>query len=117
MPVQPQPQFQFSVALPVLMIGGVMTVLALIALVRSLRQRQLPPERTDPVTYGFPVVSDADAPRQVEEIGTGPGRYRVVGVVRETGTDTTMYVEAITPANAKVKAELKGVIVTEVEKA
>jgi hypothetical protein len=52
----------------------------------------------------------------VQEIGRGPGRYRIVGVVAATGTDIRMYVDAETPANAKVKAELKGVIVTEVEK-
>ena len=76
---------------------------------------------------GFPVVTEAGAadvvvedvrtaPAPVQEVGRGPGRYRIVGVVAATGTDIRMYVNAETPANAKVKAELKGVIVTEVEK-
>jgi hypothetical protein len=75
--------------------------------------------------HGFPVVTEAGVqpgagesgqPVPVQDIGRGPGRYRILGVVAATGTDIQMYVSAETPANAKVKAELKGVIVTEVEK-
>ena len=77
--------------------------------------------------HGFPVVMEAGAsdvavdagqkaPTPVQEVGRGPGRYRIVGVVAATGTDNRMYVNAATPANAKVKAELKGVIVTEIQK-
>jgi hypothetical protein len=70
--------------------------------------------------HGFPVVTEPSAMGEagwpVQDIGRGPGRYRIVGVVAATGTDIRMYVDAETPANAKVKAELKGVIVTEVEK-
>jgi hypothetical protein len=81
-------------------------------------------QQTAPV-HGFPVVTEPGAipgagemggPLRVQDIGRGPGRYRIVGVVSATGTDIRMYVDAETPANAKVKAELKGVIVTEVEK-
>lgn len=45
-----------------------------------------------------------------------PGRYRILGVVAATGTDTKMYIEAESLANARVKAELRGVIVTDIVK-
>ncbi|NQV80625.1 MAG: hypothetical protein HQ495_08725 [Alphaproteobacteria bacterium] len=41
-------------------------------------------------------------------------RYTIRGVDRETGMDTERSILADTPANAKVKAELKGIVVTEV---
>jgi hypothetical protein len=56
-----------------------------------------------PAPGGFPVVAD------------GPGRYRVSGVDRESKMDTSMVVTAESADNAKVKAELEGVIVTKVE--
>ena len=67
-----------------------------------------------PGVYGFPVVTDAPAP--VQPIGTGRGRYRVAGVVAETKVDVTLHIHADSPANAKVKAELSGVVVTDVTK-
>ena len=47
----------------------------------------------------------------------GPGRYKIIGVVAKSGTDTKMYIEPERLANAKVKAELRGVIVTDIMKA
>jgi hypothetical protein len=73
-----------------------------------------PPQPRDDRTGGFPVT--ALPALTVREGEDGPGRYRVVGVVRATGADTKMYVEAMSLANAKVKAELMGVIVTEIVK-
>ena len=64
--------------------------------------------------YGFPVVADAPAP--VQPIGTGRGRYRIAGVVAETKVDVSLRIDADSPANAKVKAELSGVVVTDVTK-
>ena len=37
-------------------------------------------------------------------------------MVRQTGVDIKMHVVAATLANAKVKAELKGVVVTQIDK-
>jgi hypothetical protein len=91
----------------------------------AARQRQREAAERGEGSYGFPVVREADvvpvAARSgpavpVQEIGRGPGRYRIVGVVAATGTDIQMYLHAETPANAKVKAELKGVVVTDVVK-
>jgi hypothetical protein len=45
------------------------------------------------------------------------GNYRVVGVDRESGMDTTWYTTAASAANAKVKGELQGIVVTEVTRA
>jgi len=58
-------------------------------------------------TAPVPVVTTADA---------GPGRYRVVGVDRATKLDTTWHVEADSVANARVKAELEGIVVTGIER-
>jgi hypothetical protein len=41
-------------------------------------------------------------------------KFTVKGVERETATDTVLVVESETMANAKVKAELKGIVVTEI---
>lgn len=49
-------------------------------------------------------------------INDGAGRYVVVGVDRETKMDTTWRVEASNRANAQVKAELEGIIVTSIER-
>jgi hypothetical protein len=43
------------------------------------------------------------------------GNFKIVGVDRETKMDVTTYVSADNSANAKVKAELEGIIVTKVE--
>lgn len=47
----------------------------------------------------------------------GPGRFCVVGVDRDSGLDTELVVDAVSAANARVKAELKGVVVTDVVRA
>ncbi len=46
----------------------------------------------------------------------GPGRFRVVGVNRQTGEDAELVLEAQSLANAKVKGELKGIAVTAVDR-
>ena len=45
------------------------------------------------------------------------GRFKIRGVVKATGQDIKTYVDAETAANARVKAVLKGIIVTSVERA
>jgi hypothetical protein len=56
----------------------------------------------------FPVIAATEA--------DGPGTYRVVGVDKNTRADREMTIDAASRANAQVKAELDGVIVTSVEK-
>jgi len=73
-----------------------------------------PDEPPRPRTYGFPVVPRPALP--VQDGQDGPGRYRIVGVDCDTGEDVELHVDALTMANAKVKAELKGVIVTQIRK-
>jgi hypothetical protein len=46
----------------------------------------------------------------------GEGMYCVVGVDKESGMDTTWHVHAVSAANAKVKGELQGIIITQVTK-
>ena len=63
---------------------------------------------------GFPVL--AAVPVQVP---AGPpegqgGTFRIVGVDRATGGDVDLLIPAATVANAHVKAELRGIVVTEV---
>jgi hypothetical protein len=64
----------------------------------------------------------ADAIKHVELIPDyspptdGPGRYRVQGVDRNSEHDKTLDIEADSAANARIKAELQGVIVSSVTK-
>jgi hypothetical protein len=59
----------------------------------------------NPAPPAFPVI-----------MPDGPGQYRIIGIVRATKADTTWLCEAQSADNAKVKAELEGIIVTRVEK-
>jgi type II secretory pathway component PulF len=56
----------------------------------------------------FPVI-----PLAMED---DPGLYRVGGVLRETEQEVEWQIEAQTRANAVAKAELRGLVVTKVEK-
>jgi hypothetical protein len=58
-------------------------------------------------------VSSVQAQPEQQQ-ASGPTRFRVVGVDRESKYDTELVVVAQSAANAKVKAELEGVIVTDV---
>ena len=55
---------------------------------------------------GFPLPAQPD----------GPGTYRVIGVDRETKADKDVTLEAASSDNARVKAELDGIVVTEVRR-
>lgn len=46
-------------------------------------------------------------------VATGPGQYLIKGVDRETKMDTSWRISADSSENAKVKADLEGIIVTE----
>jgi hypothetical protein len=59
-------------------------------------------------THAFPVVATTAAPVD------GPGLFRVDGVDRESKLDTSWTVRADSQANAQVKAELEGIIVTRI---
>jgi hypothetical protein len=83
-----------------LMLLAVPAVLVLLVL-RGKRAAR--PERP-----AFPVIPAADA--------DGPGAYRVTGVDTATRADRELTVDAASRANAQVKAELEGVIVTAVQK-
>ena len=75
------------------------------------------PPAPPPGPRGFAVIADDPPPAvPAQPVGTGPGRYRVSGVVAATRVDVTMRLDADSPANAKVKAELSGVVVTDVAK-
>ena len=80
---------------------GIALVVLLIVLVVRTTTRPSPP----PLAHGFPL-----------EPADGPGRYEVVGVNRESKLDTTWQCDAQSLANARVKAELEGIIVTSVRK-
>jgi hypothetical protein len=51
----------------------------------------------------------------VQASSEGYGRYRIEGVVKATGEDITTEIDAATRANAKVKAELQGIVVTAID--
>lgn len=46
----------------------------------------------------------------------GPGQFRVFGVDRESGFDTRAVIEAESHLNARIKAELRGIVVAKVER-
>ena|SRR5437016_13353637 len=56
----------------------------------------------------FPVLPAAEP--------DGPGSYRIVGVDKSTRADRAITIDAASRANAQVKAELEGIIVTGVSK-
>jgi hypothetical protein len=57
---------------------------------------------------GITVIPDYSPPAD------GAGLYRIQGVNRDTRQDTTVEIQADSAANAKVKAELDGIVVTSV---
>ena len=81
-------------------------LLALPAVVILLVLRRKPPAA---MRTGFPLIPTADE--------DGPGSYRVVGVDKGTRADRAITIEADSRANAQVKAELEGIVVTAVTKA
>jgi hypothetical protein len=82
-----------------------LVLIAVPAAVVLLVLRGKPPRRERPA---FPIVPTAEA--------DGPGTYRVVGVDKSTRADREMTIDAASRANAQVKAELEGLIVTAVTK-
>lgn len=59
----------------------------------------------------------SEIPRAAEdEWGDLPGSFDVAGVDRDSGLDTHVVIEAESPANARVKAELRGIVVTGVRR-
>ena len=65
---------------------------------------------------GKPTTTDVSPPREEDDLGDLPGRFDVFGVDRDSGLDTKIMVRAESPANARVKAELKGIVVTRVDR-
>lgn len=61
-----------------------------------------------------PRAGTPDASPHVTPADDGPGTFRVVGVKREDGADAVVELQAQSMANARVKAELTGLIVTDV---
>jgi hypothetical protein len=49
-------------------------------------------------------------------VPSGPARFKVAGVDRATQMDTTWYCQADSEANARVKADMQGIVVTAVER-
>ncbi len=45
-----------------------------------------------------------------------PGRFKIVGVDKTSRMDTTWHTLADSEANARVKAELEGIVVTKIER-
>jgi hypothetical protein len=70
-----------------------------VAIVLAVRSRQR--HRAQ----GFPIAMPA-----------GPGRFKVSGVKRDTRQDVVWHCDADGPANAQVKAESEGIIVTRIER-
>jgi hypothetical protein len=95
------------------MIGALAFIVWIISLgvSKGVRSAQSPPPAVlggiDPRS-AFPVVA--------EEVSDRPGKFRISGVDKQTGMDVTDHVTADSAANAKVKAELRGIVVTRIER-
>jgi hypothetical protein len=91
------------------------------------RGRQQPPPppvplRAFPVQLQRPTMHDRADLSELADLVTpadlvGPGRFKVTGVDRQTRMDTVWHCHAENEANARVKAELEGIVVTGVERA
>ncbi len=95
--------------LPVMICIGIIGVVFAIVryatrLMRAV-ETKMPENTASPAPQGF-AVSVAD----------GPGRYRVEGVHKQTKMDISKYIQADSAANAKVNAELDGMVVTSIKK-
>jgi hypothetical protein len=110
--------------LNLLLLLGVISAIILIikyAVKSGMREAQNPPSPiplaqthgTALRPAGFPVVTVVP---EYSPPTDGPGRYRVQGVNRNTEKDETLEILAESAANAKVKAELKGIVVTGITK-
>jgi hypothetical protein len=105
----------FTLAL--LFVGAWLLVGVVSLTARSVRrwwQQPVTVPRQPAPVYGFPVIAQPVV--AVDAADDGSGRYRIVGVVRATLSDVKLYVQAETLANAKAKAELMGVMVTQIDK-
>jgi hypothetical protein len=80
---------------------------------QSSQKPGIPNLKSNPKPSGFPIITRIP---EYSPPTDGPGRYRVQGVDRNTKSDITRDIPADTLANAKVKAELDGIIVTSVDK-
>lgn len=96
----------------------------LLILFRHLRQWHCPMHDRG-IRRRIDDILAADAQEQQEQEGAIPlasprstvRKWKVSGVEKANGNDATWFVDAESRANAKVKAELKGMIVTAVERA
>jgi hypothetical protein len=68
----------------------------------------------DPPPMSFDEICEQAEAEDARKQAAGR-RFKIVGVNRATGADVTTYVSAATPANARAKAELKGIVVPEVQ--
>jgi hypothetical protein len=82
----------------ILLLFFAVPILVIFLVVRAATSRRSP-------QMGFPVALE-----------DGPGSYRVSGVDKQTRADRSITVQAESRANAQVKAELDGMIVTNVTK-
>lgn len=65
---------------------------------------------------GAKVVPSMDAPTRAFPVaGAGRGKYKISGVDRNSGMDTTWHCDAESAANAHAKGQLQGIIVTDVQ--
>jgi hypothetical protein len=81
--------------------------------INELRRRGVPDANVPSTPPGFPVI---EVIPEYSPPTDGPGKYCIKGVDRESKMDTTLHIQAESAANAKVKAELDGVVVTSIQK-
>jgi uncharacterized membrane protein len=96
----------------VVFVGAIAFVVWVISLGVSRGMKSTNVQQGAPIDYDPPT---ADRAFPVELID-GPGKFRVMGVDQTSGLDVTDHITADSQANAKVKAELRGIVVTRIDR-
>jgi hypothetical protein len=110
-----------DVLAPLLTIGGIIAIIAYaVSLGTRTAHKRIDKERAQPAPRQPPLRAFPVQPLPTTLDSSdlvGPGRFKVTGVDRQTRMDTVWHCQAENEANARVKAELEGIVVTAVERA
>lgn len=67
-------------------------------------------------TWVAALIWAAVSPSPSRPVHDGPGRFLVFGVDRESGFDTRVVLDADSEKNARIKGELRGIVVSSIER-
>ena len=115
----PDPDLLIIVTALVVTVAAVATALAIIVSVlnRGVRRARPHVEQTcRRAAAAWAATRPQPAAFPVQLLSDRPGRFRVSGVIAATEQEVVWLIDAQSEANAVVKAELRGAVVTKVER-